>query len=232
MDPSKLLARAPWISTPSNVPADDEADSGADGPRGNSQLTSATGIVLIALLLVEGVTILSVRQMITLHIFVGVLLLGPVFLKTGSTAYRIVRYYRGAPAYQQKGPPHPVLRVLGPFVILSSLALLGTGIALIFTGDHKSNWLKTAHQTSFWIWVALIAGHLLGHLWEALAVSLTEIRQALRGPQAGRSRLRLIVIALALMLGVGTAMVLLPQASSWTNHTAADDHRPPPGAGP
>lgn len=228
---SALLAKAPWISTPASFREQDERDQGdtsANGVHGNSRLTSATGIVLIALLLVEGVTILSVRQMITLHIYVGVLLLGPVLLKTGSTMYRFGRYYRGAPTYRKKGPPHPVLRVLGPLVILSSLGLLGTGIALIFGGDHRSDWLLTAHQTCFWIWVALMTVHVVGHLVEALVSSRAEIRGALRGPQAGRSRWRLMVIAVALVLGVGTATILLPHATSWTTGQA-DRHDRPPG---
>jgi cation transport ATPase len=228
---SELLAKAPWISTPSNVQADRDGQPGAgsaQGVQGNSRLTSATGIVLIALLLVEGVTILSVRQMITLHIYVGVLLLGPVLLKTGTTLYRFVRYYRGAPAYRKKGAPHPVLRVLGPVVILSSLALLGTGVALIFVGDHRADWLLTAHQTSFWVWVAVMTVHVIGHVVEALMTSRAEIRGAWRGPRPARSRWRLVVIAVALVLGVGTATVLLPHATSWTTgsghrHDRSDD---------
>jgi len=100
-----------WIDRPSTVgrPLSD-AEGVVSGVGGNSRLTSATGIVLLALLAVEGVTILSVRQMITLHIYVGILLLGPVLLKSGSTMYRFVRYYRGAPAYLKKGPPHPRIR--------------------------------------------------------------------------------------------------------------------------
>ena len=82
-----------------------------------------------------------------------------MLLKSGTTLYRFARYYTGAPAYTAKGPPHPLLRVIGPFVILSSLALLGTGVGLIFLGTNGSGWLLTAHQTCFWIWVALMTVH-------------------------------------------------------------------------
>jgi len=34
----------------------------------------------------------------------------------------------------------------------------GTGVALILTGTAGSGLLLTAHQTSFWIWVALMVG--------------------------------------------------------------------------
>ena len=84
-------------------PASRPRDSGVEG---NSRLTSTNGMLLLALLAVEGFTVLSVRQMITLHVFLGTLLIGPVLLKIGSTAYRFARYYTGAPAYVDKGPPH------------------------------------------------------------------------------------------------------------------------------
>lgn len=210
-----------WIATPTISQVDPVADADtAPGVDGNARLTSATGMVLLVLLAVEGVTILSVRQMITLHIFVGVLLLGPVLLKTGSTMYRFARYYTGAPSYRRKGPPHPVLRAIGPLVILSSLALLGTGIALILAGATGSGALLTAHQTCFWIWVGLMTVHVLGHLWEAAVTSWSELRRSLRGPAARRRRWRYTAIVVALVVGVGTATALLPTASSWINRPA------------
>src|SRR5664279_5635141 len=87
--------------------------------------------------------------------------------------YRFTRYYSGSATYRSKGPPHPLLRVIGPLVIFSSLALLGTGIALIVAGTSGSGVLLTAHQTCFWIWVTLMTVHVVGHLW---AVSYTHLR--------------------------------------------------------
>ncbi len=212
-----------WIDTPSSVQraeADGAGETGAvSGVEGNSRLTSATGMILIALLAVEGVTILSVRQMITLHIFVGTLILGPVLLKTGTTVFRFARYYRGAPAYVKKGPPHPVLRILGPFVILSSLAVLGTGVALIYTGLSGSGVMLTLHKASFVIWVVLMTVHVVGHVIGAATTSWAEVSQSLRGKAAARRRWRYAIIALALVLGVGAATILLPHAGTWTNQT-------------
>src|SRR6476659_3469442 len=115
-----VLMKVPaWITVPPHEGKDGAPERAADddGVIGNTRLTSATGLVLVALLAVEGVTILSVRQMITLHIFVGVMLLGPVLLKSGSTFYRFARYYTGSPEYRRKGPPSPLHRILGPVVI-------------------------------------------------------------------------------------------------------------------
>ena len=56
--------------------------------------------------------------MLNAHMFLGMLLLGPVALKMGSTGYRFVRYYTGADAYRRKGPPAIELRLLAPFVVV------------------------------------------------------------------------------------------------------------------
>jgi hypothetical protein len=220
-----VLPAHPHGAAPGNGPVED------DGVQGNRRLTSATGMVLLAALAVEGVTILSVRQMITLHIFVGVLLLGPVLLKTGSTIYRFGRYYRGTPAYRRNGPPHPLPRILGPFLILSSLALLGTGITVMFLQPDAADWWVTAHQTCFWIWLALLAVHLLGHLWEAAIISWTELRSSLTGTAGRNRRWRYAIIVAALVVGVGAATILVPSATAWTNRQERP-HFGPPGFQP
>jgi hypothetical protein len=64
------------------------------------------------------------------------LLIPPVLLKLGSTGYRFARYYSGSAPYVRKGPPHIALRVLAPGVVLTTLALFGTGVALLVGGPH------------------------------------------------------------------------------------------------
>ena len=59
---------------------------------GNERLTAMTGAVLLLLLAAEGFTILSIGRLLTLHFFLGMLLIGPVLLKIGSVCYRFVRY--------------------------------------------------------------------------------------------------------------------------------------------
>jgi hypothetical protein len=193
------------------------------GVEGNSRLTSMTGMVLLVLLAVEGFTVLSVQQMITLHVYLGVLLVGPVVLKCASTAYRFIRYYTGAAPYVRKGPPHVILRVLGPLVVMSSLALLGTGIALIEAGpDHREPWL-TLHQASFIGWLAVMAVHVLGHGLAAGNDVLQEYRAARSSPVARRRSWRLVAVGLSLMAGVGLAAALMPSAHSWTASSVQHD---------
>jgi hypothetical protein len=58
------------------------------GTDGNERLTATTGVLLLLLLAAEGVTILFIRPLLSLHMFLGVLLIPPVALKFASTAYR------------------------------------------------------------------------------------------------------------------------------------------------
>src|SRR5213082_1287805 len=97
------------------------------GPEGNARLTTLTGAALLVLLAVEGLTLLSLRTLLSWHIFVGVLVVPLVALKLGSTGYRIFRYYTSRAEYVEAGPPPLLLRLLGPVVGVSTVALLATG---------------------------------------------------------------------------------------------------------
>jgi hypothetical protein len=60
-----------------------------------------TGAVPLVLLAAEGLTILRLGRLLTLHFFLGMLLLGPVALKAGSVLYRFYRYYTGNVPYRR-----------------------------------------------------------------------------------------------------------------------------------
>ena len=134
------------------------------GVVGNSRLTATVGVVLLIALLIEGITIFDVNSMFALHAFVGLFLLPVALLKMGSTAYRFVKYYGGDPAYRQKGAPHPILRFLGPLVVLSTVAVLGTGVTLLIFAPDNSDTLVPVHQASFIVWVSVKTIHVLGHI--------------------------------------------------------------------
>jgi hypothetical protein len=134
------------------------------GAEGNARLTAVTGAVLLVLFAAEGVTILAVRQLLTLHFFFGMLLIGPVLLKICSTGYRFVRYYSGAAEYRRKGPPAPLLRLLGPFVIVLSVAVIGTGVMLGYAGRNIGPWLFL-HKATFVLWFGAMTIHVLAYAW-------------------------------------------------------------------
>jgi hypothetical protein len=67
----------------------------AAGVEGNEKLTAMTGALLLVGFAVEGFTILQLHRLLYLHFLLGLVLIGPVLLKIGSTMYRFARYYSG-----------------------------------------------------------------------------------------------------------------------------------------
>lgn len=192
-------------------------EPGADGVDGNARLTGATGVVLLIALFVEGITILQIRGLITLHIFLGLLLVPPTMLKMGSTAYRFVRYYRRSPAYVRRGPPPPLLRWSAPLLIASTVAVLATGVALLAVRPETPGLLLTAHQVSFFFWFGLTTLHVLGHVKEAAVLSLEEWwPREHRSRRSGSGR-RSGLIAASVLTGVALGASLLPVGSPWIN---------------
>ena len=191
-----------------------------------------TGAVLLVLLAAEGFTILSLRQLLTPHFFIGMLLLGPVALKAGSTMYRFIRYYAGSAPYRRKGPPAPLLRLLGPVIIASTAGVFGTGIALAVTGPAgRQPWLFL-HKASFVIWFCAMTIHVLAYLPRLPRLLASEARGTAAGETEGRRRgyggyggrgpaalggrgLRLALLVASLVAGLVIAMLTVHLAVPW-----------------
>jgi hypothetical protein len=192
------------------------------GTHGNERLTAATGVILLALLAVIGLTLLALRPLLSVHLFVGMLLLGPVALKMGSTGYRFVRYYTGNPAYRRVGPPVLALRLIAPMVVLSTATVFASGVALLLIGPSSRESLLPIHKVSFVVWGVFTALHVLGHLPGlpgALRPDYTR-SAGLPGYRPGRAG-RLISIACAIAAGGVIAVLTLPQFGPWLH---AHDH--------
>jgi hypothetical protein len=196
-----------------------EAGGRTGGAEGNEKLTAMTGAVLLVLLAAEGITILRVHQLLTLHFFIGMLLIGPVLLKMSSTSYRFFRYYTGSQPYVRKGPPALLLRLLGPVVIATSVGVIGSGVALAVFGPGHSLWLLL-HKASFVLWFGAMAIHVL---WYAprlprLLSAGAPGRDRMRGVLAGAGR-RWLVLTAALAVGLLIALATYHLAGSWSSFT-------------
>jgi len=179
------------------------------GGAGNEQLTAVVAAVLIVLLAVEGATLLNLRSLLTVHAFVGMLLLPVVGLKLASTGWRMVRYYRRGEEYVRRGPPHLALRVLvAPLVVLSTVFLFGTGVALLAV-DETQGTLVGLHKASFVVWLGATAIHVLAHLLELPRM----IRSCVPGLV-----LRYGLVAASVVAGAAVAVGTLPGADRLQDH--------------
>jgi len=186
-------------------------------PERNSRATALVGSLLLIMFAIEGITLISLNALISVHVFIGVALIAPVLAKLGTTGYRFIRYYRRDPAYVQAGPPKPLLRALGPLVIAATLALLGTGVALITIGS-QSHMVRQLHQASAIIWVVLTGLHVLGHLLELPRLLRTrrETRVNDAVPAGRRRRLRPVLVgAVVAVLSVGGGALAVPLAHNF-----------------
>jgi hypothetical protein len=141
-------------------------DIRATGVEGNARLTSSAAVVLLILLAAEGLTLPAIHALLRPHVYIGFALIPPVALKLGSTFYRFTRYYTRAPGYREKGPPPALLRTLGPVVVLSTVLLLASGVALLFFTGSWQHRMLTVHKASFILWFAAMTVHVVAHVIE------------------------------------------------------------------
>jgi hypothetical protein len=191
----------------------------AAGVEANRRLTSSAGVLLLVLVAIEGITLLSLRSMLPLHIFVGVVLVPPVLLKLASTGYRLLRYYRGSAPYVRSGPPALALRLLAPLVVLSTGALLATGIALLVLGPGGGT-VKGLHQLSFIVFSGALGLHVLGHVRSLPALAAADWRRGARLTGTGSRRLVLIA---SLVAGVAIGAVAIAYDGAWVHRGGNDD---------
>ena len=182
------------------------------GSRGNEQLTAVVAALLIVGLAIEGATLLQLRSLLTVHAFVGMLLIPVVALKLASVGWRMLRYYAGGAEYVEYGPPHVFLRALvAPVIVVSTIVLFGTGVALLAL-DRTEGVLVGLHKASFVVWFGATGLHVLVHAWKLRRAALQRV------PGLG---LRAALVAGAVLAGTFVAVGTLPSADKLQDQMSA-----------
>jgi hypothetical protein len=168
--------------------------------------------LLLLLLAIEAATLLDVTRWLTVHAFVGMLLIPVVALKLASAGWRMARYYLGGEEYVLRGPPHVVLRTLvAPVTVASTIALFGTGVLLLAL-DQTHGTIVGLHKVSFFVWLGAVGIHVL--------TRLPGLWHALHGRVPGLA-LRLGVAATSLVAGAAVATLTLPAADHLQDRVSA-----------
>ena len=184
----------------------------AGGSVGNRQLTALVATILVLLLAIEGATLLRLRSLLTVHAFVGMLLIPIVALKLASTGWRMLRYYLGADEYTRQGPPHVLLRALvAPVIVLSTVVLFASGVALLSLGE-TSGTVVALHKASFIVWFGATALHVLAHAAKVPGFLRTRVRGTM---------LRLSLVATTVAAGALLATATLPAADRLQDRASA-----------
>lgn len=195
--------------------ADDRADP---GPAGNQRLTASLGVVLLGLLAAEGATLLALRPLLGIHVFLGMMLVPPVALKIASTSYRMVRFYSGAAGYVSRGAPMVLSRLLGPVIVFLTAALIASGVGLLYVPPGPGI-LLTLHKASFVLWFGAMSLHVLLHVLD-LPIAAAADWVPGKARIAGAISRRELVLATVVLGGV-MGFIFLPLASPWQHWLAS-----------
>jgi hypothetical protein len=178
----------------------------------NARLTGTTAVVLLFLVGAELATVvMGARSHLRLHVVVGLILVPPVLLKIGTTTWRMVAYYRGDAAYLEKGPPPLALRILGPFLVVLTLLVLGSGIALVVVPHSLHSSLLILHKASFYLWLATFLIHAVAHFERMIRLAGRDVLARTRVLSAG-VRSRRLVLGGSVLVGGALALLLAHRA--------------------
>ncbi|WP_026695376.1 hypothetical protein [Peribacillus kribbensis] len=179
----------------------------------NERTTAIAGAILFVFILVELFITASLHGLTTEHIFVGILLSGPLVVKMFSTGYRFIRYYTRSTEFVRIGPPNIVLRLLAPFLVLTTFLVFISGYGLAF--GHDDSLFGNIHATSVAIWIPLVSVHAYAYIRKVPAIIASDWSRQTNHPVPGRNR-RLGINIAGLLAGVIAAIVLLPlYAEGW-----------------
>jgi hypothetical protein len=180
------------------------------GPRGNRTLTATLGALLLVGILAELVTLrLGLQRTLSWHVGIGLALIPLVVAKLASTGWRMIRYYTRDAVYRREGPPRPLLRGIAPAVVGATLALLGSGVALVVAG--RSPFVNRIHGMSFALFLIVVGLHTAAHLPVVRRFGFADVLGA-----SGQGRwIRLSVVGFALVAGGAVAFAAAQSSGTW-----------------
>jgi hypothetical protein len=194
-----------------------EADARENGRsvEGNARLTVNAAAVLLVLFAIEVATVvITPRTVLTLHVVVGLVLVPPLLVKISSVAWRFLQYYRGDEMYRRKGAPRPALRVLGPFLLLATGALVASGITLLLSPSSFGGNLRRIHSITFLLWFLLVLAHVALHWRDVGRLAVKDWVRRSRDAVPG-AVLRQSVVLISLAVGLVLALSLVSNVSTY-----------------
>jgi hypothetical protein len=222
-------AAAPGIGTATGGPAHSRrASERSDGVAANARITAGAAVILLVLLAAEGATIPFLGSLLDAHILIGMIIVPPLLVKLASTGYRFVRYYTGSPQYRAKGAPPAMLRLLAPLVVVLSVVLVASGIALLWAPLSWRHELAFVHKASFVIWFAAMTVHVLAHVIETAKIAPRDWYGNARRQVAGAGWRQWLMV-ISLVLGGLLALATASSAASYhrLGDASASKGRPP-----
>ena len=194
-------------------------------PDGNERLTAAIGLVLIVLTLVELATVLfGLRQFLSLHVFVGLVLIPPLLLKLASTGWRFTRYYARSEAYRLRGAPQFAMRLLAPLLVAATVVVMGSGVAMGILHGRSLDLARQLHGPASVAWMLLLGVHVLAYLRRAIVSAKEDVAPRSRASVPGANARAYLLVG-AIVAGIAVAAGTLPVQHHWLHLPPKHDRR-------
>lgn len=175
----------------------------------NNRITAIAGTILFILIIAELVITANMDQLRSEHIFVGVLITGPLVVKLCSTGYRFFRYYTKSPDYVKAGPPNLLLRILAPFLVITTILVFMSGLGLVLGGHAHAGLFHRIHVLSVTFWLPLLSIHIYAYIRKATGLMAHDWTKQSKFHVPGRVG-RLILNISALILSGIAAFTITP----------------------
>jgi hypothetical protein len=193
-------------------------------PDGNERLTAIAGLILLVLTALELGTLLGgLQHFLSLHVFVGLVLLPPIALKLASTGWRFARYYTRNPEYRLRGAPQLLMRMLAPLLVLSTVVLFGSGVAMGVLHGQALDVARRLHGPSAFLWTVTLGAHVLVYLGRAISSARSDVRPSTRREARGAGA-RTWAAAAAIVVGLGVGAATLPAQHHWLHLPGRHEH--------
>jgi hypothetical protein len=185
----------------------------------NTRLTVNAGLVLLVLFAVEVATVIvGPRSVLTPHVVVGLVLVPPLLVKIGSVGWRFLQYYRRNAPFRAQGPPRPLLRALGPVLLLATIVVMASGIALLVSPSSVGGNLKRIHGASFYVWLLLVIAHIALHWRDIRRMAGRDWSRRTRRAVPGAA-VRQTTMLISLAVGLLLSLSLVSQVGSYEHKT-------------
>ena len=184
-------------------------------PDGNERLTAAVWLILIGLAVAElGTLVLGLQRFLHLHVFIGLVLLPVIAVKLASTGWRFLRYYTRNHAYRLKGPPQILMRLLAPLLVLATVLVFGSGVAIGLTHGQALAVARRIHGPAAFLWTVTLGAHVLLYALRALRAVAADVTARTRRQVEG-AHLRWIIVTVAIVAGIAVGVATLPVQHDW-----------------
>jgi hypothetical protein len=104
-------------------------------------------------------------------------------------------------------------------VVVLTVAVLGTGVALLLVQPSLRSTLLSLHKASFVVWFGAMAIHVLGHMANTTKVASLDWMRRTRGLVTG-ARLRQWTLVSSVGVGALLGWLLLSQVGQWLASSA------------